>query len=86
MDNLSMDYFVVYRPGEPDTWHITSSEGFYDVALTPHQALRMISENAELSSVETTIEFSIRWINTPDGFTSPDPEALPEEWAPEALN
>ena len=81
-----MDYFVVYRRGEPDTWHITSSEGFYDIALTPHQALRVISEHAELSTNDATIEFRVRWINTPEGFTSPDPDELPEEWVPEALN
>lgn len=85
-DNLPMDYFVVYRPGEPDTWHITSSEGFYDVALNPYDALRVISEHAELSTDKADVEFRVRWINTPLGFTSPDPESLPEEWAPEALN
>jgi hypothetical protein len=81
-----MDYFVVYRPGEPDTWHITSAEGFYDVALTPHQALKMISEHAELTISDRSVEFSIRWVNTPDGFTSPDPDDLPESWEPEKLN
>lgn len=81
-----MDYFVVFRRGEPDTWHITSADGFYDVALTPHQALKMISENAEQTIPDELVEFRVRWINTPDDFTSPNPDDLPEQWSPEMAN
>lgn len=74
-----MEYFVVYRPGQPDTWHITSSAGFYDIALTPQEALVAIGRDAEQYDIESdSFEFSVRWINTPEGFESPDPEGLPE--------
>lgn len=72
-----MEYFVVYRPGQPDTWHITSSAGFYEIALTPLEALVAIGRDAEQYDVEDdSIEFSVRWINTPDDFESPDPEEI----------
>ena len=77
-DNLHMEYFVVYRPGQPDTWHITSSAGFFDIALTPEDALVAIGQDAEKYDEDEGIEFSVRWINTPEGFESPDPEDLPE--------
>jgi len=74
-----MEYFVVYRPGQPDTWMITSSKGFFDIALTPLQALVMIGRDIESSTEDGgQSEFSVRWINTPDGFVSPDPEELGE--------
>lgn len=74
-----MDYFVVYRPGNPATWHITSTAGFYDVATTPLEALMMIGIDANKATPEADdIEFSVRWINTPDGFRSPEPDDVPE--------
>jgi len=78
-ENRRMEYFVVYRPGQPDTWHITSSAGFYDIALTPMEALTTIGRDAEKYDSESeSFEFSVRWINTPEGFESPDPEDVPE--------
>jgi hypothetical protein len=72
-----MTYFVVYKPGKPDTWHITSSAGFYDVATTPTEALRMISSDAEKQQPgNDDIEFAVRWINTPDGFLAPGEDDL----------
>ena len=74
-----MDYFVVYRPGNPSTWHITSTAGFYDVATTPIEALTMIGADANRNTAASNdIEFSVRWINTPDGFRSPEPDDVPE--------
>jgi hypothetical protein len=78
-ENRRMEYFVVYRPGQPDTWHITSSAGFYGIALTPMEALATIGRDAEKYDSESeSFEFSVRWINTPEGFESPDPEDVPE--------
>jgi len=72
-----MTYFVVYKPGKPDTWHITSSAGFYDVATTPNEALRMIGLDAEKSQPGSDdIEFAVRWINTPEGFVAPGEDDL----------
>lgn len=69
----------MYRPGNPATWHITSTAGFYDVATTPLEALMMIGADADRSTPDSTeIEFSVRWINTPDGFRSPEPDDVPE--------
>ena len=69
----------MYRPGNPATWHITSTAGFYDVATTPLEALMMIGADADRSTPNSTdIEFSVRWINTPDGFRSPEPDDVPE--------
>lgn len=74
-----MEYFVVYRPGQPNTWHITSSAGFYEIALNPIAVLAAIGRDAEQYDNEAEdIEFSVRWINTPEGFESPDPEDMPE--------
>jgi hypothetical protein len=74
-----MDYFVVYRPGNPATWHITSTAGFYDVATTPVEALMMIGADASRTDNDKEdLEFSVRWINTPAGFRSPEPDDVPE--------
>ena len=74
-----MDYFVVYRPGKPATWHITSTAGFYDVATSPMEALMMIGADANKASPKSSdLEFSVRWINTPHGFRSPEPDDVPE--------
>jgi hypothetical protein len=74
-----MDYFVVYRPGSPETWHITSTAGFYDVATTPVEALMMIGADVNRNDPDAAgAEFSVRWINTPVGFRSPEPDDVPE--------
>jgi hypothetical protein len=74
-----MDYFVVYRPGNPETWHITSTAGFYDIATNPIEALMMIGADVNHTEPDPSdAEFSVRWINTPIGFRSPDPSDVPE--------
>jgi hypothetical protein len=74
-----MDYFVVYRPGNPSTWHVSSAAGFYDVATTALEALMMIGADANrVDPGSDDLEFSVRWINTPDDFVSPRPDDLPE--------
>ena len=74
-----MDYFVVYRPGNPETWHITSTAGFYDIATNPIEALLMISADVNHADPDPSgAEFSVRWINTPLGFRSPEPGDVPE--------
>jgi hypothetical protein len=78
-----MMYFVVYKPGKPATWHITSSAGFYDIATTPIEALSMIGIDAEKQQPGTDdVEFSVRWINTPADFVAPGEEDLPAEISP----
>lgn len=69
----------MYHPGTPATWHIASTAGFFDIATTPLMALSLIG--ADVNRNEQHLddgEFSVRWINTPEGFRSPQAESVPE--------